>query len=218
MTIKAILFDLDGVLVDATEWHYRALNRALHPLGYEIPRPEHLSTYNGLPTSRKLEILTASKGLPRELHAQVRRLKQEYTREEIARLCVPVGDKQELLRRLRDDGYRLAVCSNSIRESVELILLRSGLGEFFELTLSNEDVLNSKPHPEMHRLACRRLGVAMGEALVVEDAPQGIEAVRRLGAHICLVGGVEEVNYARIQRALADARGAAHQSTPAGLG
>src|SRR5258708_4810214 len=119
MSVKAILFDLDGVLVDATEWHYRALNRALYSIGYEIPRLEHLSIYNGLPTSRKLEILTASKGLPRELHAQIRKLKQRYTREEITQHCAPVPEKQELLRRLRDDGHKLAVCSNSIRESVD---------------------------------------------------------------------------------------------------
>jgi hypothetical protein len=60
--ITAVLFDLDGVLVDATEWHYEALNHALGLFGFDITRYEHLSSYNGLPTRRKLEMLSVEKG------------------------------------------------------------------------------------------------------------------------------------------------------------
>jgi phosphoglycolate phosphatase-like HAD superfamily hydrolase len=93
MKIKAILFDLDGVLVDATDWHYEALNRALGLFGYTIARYEHLTTYNGLPTRKKLEMLSVEKGFPRGLHTLVNRIKQKYTREEILRSCTPVFEK-----------------------------------------------------------------------------------------------------------------------------
>ncbi len=63
-TIKLILFDLDGVLVEAQDWHYEALNRALELFGMPISRYDHLSTYNGLPTRKKLEMLSVEKGLP----------------------------------------------------------------------------------------------------------------------------------------------------------
>src|SRR5216684_3361292 len=76
--VGAILFDLDGVLVDATEWHYEALNRALALFGFTISRYEHLSSYNGLPTLKKLEMLTIEKGLPKQLHSMISRLKQQY--------------------------------------------------------------------------------------------------------------------------------------------
>jgi beta-phosphoglucomutase-like phosphatase (HAD superfamily) len=76
--IRAVLFDLDGVLVDATEWHYEALNRALRLFGFGITRYEHLAGYNGLPTRRKLEMLSVEKGLPVALHGMVGRLKQVY--------------------------------------------------------------------------------------------------------------------------------------------
>jgi beta-phosphoglucomutase len=68
MKIKAIIFDMDGVLVEAKEWHYKALNRALELFGYQISRYDHLTTYDGLPTSKKLEMLSLESGLPKELH------------------------------------------------------------------------------------------------------------------------------------------------------
>ena len=203
MPIKAILFDLDGVLVDATEWHYEALNRALGLFGYHIARYEHLTTYNGLPTRKKLEMLSVEKGLPRGLHAMINRIKQKYTREEILRQCTPVFEKEFMIRQLKRDGYLLAVCSNSVRESLERMLLASGLVEYFDFLVSNEDVKNPKPHPEMYLVACARLGVQPAECVIVEDADHGIEAARQAGAHVCCVSGFGEVDYERIRKFIA---------------
>ena len=88
-----MLFDLDGVLVDATEWHYEALNRALRLFGFDITRYEHLSDYNGLPTRKKLQMLSVEKGLPAALHDMLNRLKQVYTRDEIL-TRVPAGVRE----------------------------------------------------------------------------------------------------------------------------
>ena len=66
--IKAIIFDMDGVLIDAKDWHYEALNRALKLFGYNISRYDHLVTFDGLPTRKKLEMLTREHGLPPSLH------------------------------------------------------------------------------------------------------------------------------------------------------
>jgi HAD superfamily hydrolase (TIGR01509 family) len=200
MKIKAVLFDLDGVLVDATEWHYEALNRSLALFGYTIARYEHLTTYNGLPTRRKLEMLSVEKGLPRGLHSIISRIKQKYTREEILRHCTPVFEKEYLIRQLKRDGYRLAVCSNAVRESVERMLLASGIIEHFDFLVSNEDVQKPKPDPEMYLLACEKLGVAPAECVIVEDAELGVEAARKTGAHVCRVSGFSEVDYERLQR------------------
>ncbi|MBI3010380.1 MAG: HAD family hydrolase, partial [Candidatus Omnitrophica bacterium] len=134
--IQAVIFDLDGVLVDATEWHYAALNRALSLFGYTIHRFEHLSAYNGLPTAKKLEMISLEKGLPQGLHGLIKRLKQNYTREEIFTKCTPSFDKELMVRRLARDGLKMAVCSNAVRESVDMMLRLSGLLPFFEFTLS----------------------------------------------------------------------------------
>ncbi len=74
--IKAIIFDLDGVLIDATQWHFEALNKALHLFGYTITEEEHKNFYNGLPTRKKLEHLSKEKGLPLSLHAFINSMKQ----------------------------------------------------------------------------------------------------------------------------------------------
>ena len=76
--IKAIVFDMDGVLIEAKDWHYEALNKALRLFGYEISRYDHLVTYDGLPTSKKLEMLSLEKGLPTGLHQFINQMKQSY--------------------------------------------------------------------------------------------------------------------------------------------
>lgn len=199
MKIKGILFDLDGVLVDATEWHYEALNRALGLFGYNIARYEHLTTYNGLPTRKKLEMLSVEKGLPRGLHNIVSRIKQKYTREEILRQCTPVFEKEFMIHQLKRDGYRMAVCSNAVRESVELMLRASGLFDLFEFVISNEDVKHPKPDPEMYLAAFDRLGLKPQECIIVEDAGPGIEAAKNSGGHLCRVSGFTEVQYDRVK-------------------
>ena len=193
--IVAVVFDLDGVLVDATEWHYEALNRALALFGYTITRYEHLSAYDGLPTRKKLGMLSVEKELPATLHGLIYRIKQLYTREVIRTNCRPVFEKEYMVSRLKREGYRLAVCSNAIRDSVELMVRGSGLYEYFEFLLSNEDVSRPKPDPEMYLKALERLGCRPEEVVIVEDAAPGVEAARRSGGHVCQVAGFDEVDY-----------------------
>jgi beta-phosphoglucomutase len=200
--IAGVLFDLDGVLVDATEWHYDALNRALGLFGFDITRYEHLSSYNGLPTRKKLQMLTVEKGLPAPIHEMLNRLKQVYTRDEILTKCRPVFEKEYMLSRLRNEGYRMAVCSNSIRESLELMVRQSGLLEYVEFLVSNEDVVKPKPDPEIYANAIARMRLSPAEVLIVEDAPHGIEAARASGAHVCPVASFGEVDYFRVRAAI----------------
>jgi beta-phosphoglucomutase len=205
--IRAILFDLDGVLVDATEWHYEALNRALGLFGYAISRYEHLTTYNGLPTKKKLEMLSVEKSLPKGLHGIISRIKQKYTREEILRKCTPVFEKEYMIRQLKRDGYKLAVCSNAVRESVERMLLASGIVDQFDFFISNEDVTRPKPDPEMYWKAFKQLEVKPCECVIVEDAEHGLEAARKTGAHVLQVSGFPEVDYDRLSRFIQSLKG-----------
>ena len=92
--IKGIFFDMDGVLIDAKDWHYEALNRALYLFGMTISRDEHLSTFDGLPTRDKLNILTKSRGLPQSLHEFLNNLKQKHTVELAYARCKPLFHHQ----------------------------------------------------------------------------------------------------------------------------
>jgi HAD superfamily hydrolase (TIGR01509 family) len=191
--LQAVVFDMDGVLIDAREWHYEALNRALGLLGYEITRYEHLSTYDGLPTKAKLRMLSVERGLPRELHAFLNSLKQQYTLEFVATRCKPVFQHQYALARLKAAGYKLGVASNSVRRTVMEMMERSDLLQYLDVIVSNEDVSHAKPDPEMYVKAMASLGVEPQRTLVVEDNENGVKAAQAAGAHVMVVGGPEDV-------------------------
>jgi beta-phosphoglucomutase len=196
--IRAVVFDMDGVLIDAKEWHYEALNRALGLLGHAISRYDHIATYDGLPTRKKLEMLSIERGLPRELHAFINSLKQEYTIQIVHRECKPVFQHEFALSKLKASGLKLAVASNSVRASVELMMERANLAPYLDVVLSNQDVEHAKPHPEIFQVAMARLKTAPGETLVVEDNPHGVEAARASGAHVMVVQTPQDVVYERI--------------------
>ena len=194
--MKFIIFDLDGVLVEAKNIHFDALNEALGEK-YAIEWNEHLSKYDGLKTNQKLEMLTKEKGFPVELYKNVWDKKQSLTLKKLKDL------KQSLqlidcMERLCSDGYKLAVCSNSIRRTVLTVLSKLGIIEYFDLILSNEDVKKSKPHPEIYWNAMSMLGVLPEETLIVEDSPFGLLAASRSKAFIMRVGSPKEVSYDNI--------------------
>jgi beta-phosphoglucomutase len=197
--IKAIIFDMDGVLIDAKDWHYEALNKALALFGFSISRYDHLVTYDGLPTKKKLEMLTLERGLPKGLHHFINELKQIYTMEMIFQKCKPVFYHEYALSRLKAEGYRLAVASNSIRQTVELMMEKSNLARYMDLMLSNQDVSKPKPDPEIYNTAIARLGLKPEECLIVEDNQNGIKAAQASGANVMIVSSVEDVNYTNIK-------------------
>ncbi|QNI71221.1 HAD family phosphatase [Cyanobium sp. NS01] len=196
--IKAILFDMDGVLIDAKDWHYEALNRALEHFGYTISRESHLSTFDGLPTRDKLRMLSSSRGLPEGLHDFLNALKQAYTLEISYQRCKPVFNHQYALTRLRRDGYKLAVCSNSVRQSIEAMMRLSALSANLDLIVSNQDVEKGKPDPEMYLKAMKSLNVEPHECLILEDNEHGIQAAVTSGGHLLRIGEPDDVTYQAI--------------------
>ena len=197
---KAILFDMDGVLIDAKDWHYEALNKALGLFGVEISRYDHLNTFDGLPTKVKLEMLSKRFYLPKELHAFVNELKQQYTIDIIHEKCHPMFHHEYALSKLHKDGFKIAVCSNSVRKTIELMMEKAKLAKYIDLILSNEEVKKSKPDPEIYNLAISTFGFKPEECLVVEDNPHGIQAGRASGANVLEVATVYDVNEDNIYR------------------
>jgi len=193
--IKLIIFDLDGVLVEAKNIHFEAFNKALKE--YAIDWDEHLSIYDGLKTNQKLEILHEKKGLPKEYFKNIWEEKQKYTLEALKNL-----DKSYQLIVCMDllskSGYKLAVCSNSIRKTILTVLSRLGIIEYFDLILSNEDVNNSKPHPEIYWTAISKINVLPEETLIIEDSPYGLLAANRSNSHILRVKSPNDVFYKNI--------------------
>jgi len=198
--IKLIIFDLDGVLVEAKNIHFEALNEALGPK-YEISWNEHLSRYDGLKTNQKLEMLTQDKGLPTKLYKKVWDDKQKYTLKALSNLK-PNPQLQVCMDLLIQEGFKLAVCSNSIRKTVLTVLSKFDIIDRFDLILSNEDVISSKPHPEIYWSAMSKLGYLPEETLIVEDSPYGLLAASRSKAFVMRVGSPKDVSYNNINKYL----------------
>lgn len=208
MKIEAVVFDMDGVLIDAKDWHYHALNQALGYFGYAITRADHLSTYDGLPTRRKLEMLTQERGLPRGLHEFLNDLKQQYTIDQVYLNCKPIFVHEYALSNLKSMGYKLGLGSNSIRSTVELMMRKSNLDVYLDVMLSNEDVERAKPHPDIYLKAAESLGAPPGACLVVEDNSNGIRAAEAAGCPLLVVQNVLDVQLDRVLDAIRAAEGA----------
>lgn len=206
--IKAVVFDMDGVLIDAKEWHYEALNKALALFGFSISRQEHLSTYDGLPTRKKLEMLSVEKDLPAGLHEFINHMKQIYTLQIANMKCSPLFIHEYALSRLKADGYRLGVASNSVKDSVELMMKKSYLTPWLDVMLSNQDVKKAKPAPDIYLKAAELLNLRPDECLVVEDNQHGIAAATAAGTHVLVVDSVTDVNYQNILERIAQIEGA----------
>lgn len=202
--IQAVIFDMDGVLVDAKQWHFEALNCALELFGYRISQFDHHRRFDGLPTREKLRMLVAEEGFPEAMCSFVNEMKQQYTLETAARLCKPNPVHLETLTQLRSEGYDLALASNSIRRSVDELTDLAELQPLLSFTLSNEDVSEPKPNPEIYELAIQKLGVAPSDCLVVEDGEYGLEAAKAAGANVLRVESIEEVNYLNIMNRITE--------------
>jgi beta-phosphoglucomutase-like phosphatase (HAD superfamily) len=190
--IKAILYDLDGVLVDATEWHYESLNEALIEVaGFKIKREEHLTTFNGLPTNTKLEMLNKQGRLDKELFQKVWEKKQEKTIDVIKKDSVV--DPSKIRLHTGTVSYKKVCVTNSIRKTALLMLEKTGQLGYMDFVISNEDVKNPKPSPEGYIQAISKLKLEPKECMVVEDSPKGIAAAKSSNAYVYEVSGYQEV-------------------------
>lgn len=197
--IKAILYDLDGVLVDATEWHYESLNLALEEIvGFKISREEHLTTFNGLPTKQKLEILQKQGRLTPTSFQKIWVRKQELTFDVIEKFATVDIIKMKLHQGIK--MYKKACVTNSIRKSAILMLKKTGQMKFMDFIISNEDVVSPKPSPEGYVLAMKKLGLTPKECLIVEDSPKGIDAARMSEGNVFEVRGYHDVTLENVLR------------------
>ena len=195
--IKAILYDLDGVLVDATEWHYESLNEALREIsGFEISRLEHIRTFNGLPTNKKLEILYKQNRVKKEDFNAIWELKQKKTNEIIEKTASVDENKTRLHEGTK--AFKKICVTNSIRQTALLMLKKTYQLSFMDHVISNEDVSKPKPDPEGYVKAMSYLKLEPNECMIVEDSDKGIESAKKSKAHVYEVKGYHEVTLENI--------------------
>lgn len=193
--LKLIIFDLDGVLVDAKHIHYDALNKAISHIDkkYVIEYNEHLCHYDGLKTTEKLKLLTKKKGLPEFYYKKIWDIKQKLTLESLSDLKQN-NKLVNLFSKLNENGFKIACCSNSIKKTVLLVLSKLNIIKYIDIILSNDDVKSSKPHPEIYWKAMSHFGVLPEETLIIEDSPIGLLAANRSNAHILRINAPNELS------------------------
>jgi len=192
---KLVIFDLDGVLTDACEWHRIALNEALKRIcDFEISMEDHVNTFNGIPTKKKLRIL-ADKGIVKENDFnKIFELKQKITVEIIREQADYRPEKVEMIQRLREKGIHVACYTNSIRETAELMLRKTGVLDLLEEVITNEDVDMCKPNPEGYLILVEKFNVLKENVIIIEDSPKGLEAAYASGCKVIAVPNPDSVS------------------------
>lgn len=202
---KLIIFDLDGVLIDSKDLHFDSLNVALALIDkkYVITRDEHLSIYDGLSTSKKLELLTQIKNLPSSEHSKIWQYKQAATVELIKNFK---KDKKiiNIFKKLKESNYQIAVASNSIRETVKHALISIGVMRFVDFFISNQDVSSSKPFPEMYWKCMTVLNCLPKNTLIIEDSFIGRQAASDSKCHLLPIKNTSELTWEIISDKLAE--------------
>jgi beta-phosphoglucomutase len=190
---KLIIFDMDGVLVDACDWHKQALNEALMEIySFSISDEDHYNLYNGLPTKVKLKKLSKLGFLFEEDIEKIEDLKQHKTIDIINQKAFKRQEKIDLLKYLKNN-YFIACYTNSIRITAELMLEKTGILNLFDLLITNQDVTNPKPDPEGYNKIINFFNLTPEDTIIVEDSPKGIEAAIKTGAKVCIVKNPDEV-------------------------
>lgn len=198
--IRLIVFDMDGVLVDSCDSHFDAFNQALVLCGCgdkTISYSEHLEKYNGKSTRFKLNLLTKEKGLDSNKHDDVWKAKQAITNE-IINSYEADQVRIDMLKNLQNKGYKIFCASNSIWKTLKTILLNRGFLKYIDYFISNEDVINPKPHPEMYLSCMKRAQLTPDEILIIEDSDVGFAAAKASGCHVMKVDNYHQVTYENI--------------------
>ena len=197
--IKAIIFDLDGVLVDTKIIHFEALNMALKKYNFkEISMDDHVKIFDGLPTNEKLKILNKSENLSKNFFFKINKYKQKITSSILKKKIKPKKNILDIFKYLHKD-YKIGVATNAVKSTLEICLKNLGISKYVDFKLSNEGINNPKPNPEIYLRTFIKFGIYPSEALIVEDSHYGREAAISSGAKLLPIKNLKELNLKKIK-------------------
>jgi|TARA_R110001583_G_scaffold34106_3_gene114813 beta-phosphoglucomutase len=193
--LKMIIFDMDGVLVDACGWHKDALNEALEEVAdFRLTEEEHEKHFNGLPTMVKLENLVKMGEIKPEHVQLVYELKQEKTKKVILENASLDRSKTDMMAYLEENNIIVCCFTNSIRETALMMLEKTGIKNYLRMIVTNQEVSQAKPHPEGYIKILESFDISPEEAFIVEDSPKGIKAAEASGCKVMKVKNATHVN------------------------
>jgi len=199
--IKGIIFDLDGVLVDTKGIHYQALNEALLSIKAKniISFDDHSKNFDGLPTLEKLIILQKRSWIKRSEFENIKKIKQKLT-EKILKKKIKKNIQIIKLFQILKKKYKIGVATNAVRSTLDICLAKLNIKKYVDFSISNEEVLNSKPHPEIYLRSIIKMNLKPKETLVIEDSYFGRKSAQESGCHLYPVKSIKEVNLSKINK------------------
>lgn len=176
--LKALLFDLDGTLIDSEYFHFECWNEILTPANAQLTYDDWLKNYAGVPLPTNAKKLIEKYGILTPFEEIVER-RENLTIERLKTTDVNLMPfVLETLEFFKEKGLTLALVTSSPRKDVEAIFERNGLAHFFKLIITRTEVTNSKPHPESYELCCELLGISKNECIVFEDTINGVKSAK----------------------------------------
>ena len=197
--IDTIIFDLDGVLINSKNIHFKALNKSLREnnINYKISIDDHLRKFDGLPTISKLKILNDEKKIPKALNKKIQNKKNEITRELLNNEII-YDDKIFNLFKKLSKRYKLAIATNAIQETLEIAIRKLKIKKYINFCLSTKNINNPKPHPEMYLRCMVNLNSKPSSTLILEDSHKGRIAAKEAGAKLMPIKSLDDVTYQNI--------------------
>ena len=172
--IKAVLVDMDGTLVDTEDADNAVAMEICKKLGFDLTDKEQQERH-GRNTKSFYEWLRQKRGSNFDLQKTIQQQLADFERKLRENLKSFPGAKG-LPKKLTSAGYRLAVVSGSTWRQIEIVLQALGIADFFDVIISADDIVESKPSPEGYLLAAKKLGVLPKECIILEDGPKGVAA------------------------------------------
>lgn len=192
MKIKALLFDLDGLIFDSEKVYYRCWKRAGEAYGFEIPHETLLAlrSCDSTVARERLETSLGQEGVYDLIRARRKELMKPYLTQELPELKTGVKEFLQMVRESSD--VRKAVVTQSRRSEKERLLEGVGLLQYFDEVVSADDVKRGKPFPDIYECACRRLSLKPEECVAFEDSPNGIVSAHDAGVHAVMIPDLSE--------------------------
>ena len=179
--IKALLFDLDGTLIDSEFFHYECWNEILSEYNVTLTYKDWLSNYAGVPLPKNAQNLLAKYEIDAVLEEVVNR-RENLTLERLKTKDVNLMPfVLDFIEFFYAKGLTLAIVTSSPRKDVEAIFERNGLSKYFDLIITRSEVTKSKPDPESYNVCVAQLNVAKEECLVFEDTINGVKSAVAAG-------------------------------------
>tara|TARA_Y100000591_G_scaffold226165_1_gene197229 strand:- start:118 stop:1488 length:1371 start_codon:yes stop_codon:yes gene_type:complete len=200
--IKAIFFDLDGVLVDTKLIHFEALNFSLYKiLKKKISFKDHVEIYDGLPTVEKLKILKKKIKISKINENKIIKLKQKKTKEFLKKK-IKFNKKIYSMINILSKKYKIAIATNATKSTLDLILNKLKIKKFINYQISNEEIFNPKPHPEIYLKCLLSLKLRPKETIILEDSHYGRQAAQETNCHLMPIRSLKDVSINSIKKSI----------------